>query len=396
MLSEGWDAKTVTHVMGLRAFTSQLLCEQVVGRGLRRTAYETNEDGLFEAEYVNIFGVPFTFLPHEGGENGPPPPPPKPKTLVEPVEEKKPFEIRFPNLIRIEHVFKPLLSLDPSQVELLELDAAKTATIADLAPIVEGKPDITKIAEIDLENLAKEYRTQRIIFTTARDIFDQMKPQWKGNTEFLLAQLIGIVEKFIRSDRIAINPPLFNQDELRRRLIITLNMTKIIQHLWDAIRFSNASKMVPVFDQDFPIKSTGDMRSWYTGKPCEYTKRSHINFSVLDSTWEATEAFALDHDPNVEAWVKNDHLGFEVLYIYRGVVRKYRPDFIIRLVNGEYLVLEVKGQDTDQARAKRAALREWCEAVNNQGGFGTWRCDVSYSPSDVSEKIHKAAHSTEK
>ncbi len=68
MLSEGWDAKTVTHSMGLRAFTSQLLCEQVVGRGLRRTS---------------IFGVPFTFLPHEGGEDGPPPPP-MPKTAVEP------------------------------------------------------------------------------------------------------------------------------------------------------------------------------------------------------------------------------------------------------------------------------------------------------------------------
>ncbi|MFH1006367.1 MAG: type III restriction endonuclease subunit R, partial [Candidatus Latescibacterota bacterium] len=80
MLSEGWDAKTVTHVMGLRAFTSQLLCEQVVGRGLRRTSYEVNpKSRLFDAEYVNIFGVPFTFLPHEGGD-GPPPPPPLPKT----------------------------------------------------------------------------------------------------------------------------------------------------------------------------------------------------------------------------------------------------------------------------------------------------------------------------
>ena len=151
---------------------------------------------------------------------------------------------------------------------------------------------------------------------------------------------------------------------------------------------------VPVFDRDFPIKSTGDMRPWYTGKPCEYTKRSHINFCVLDSTWEATEAFILDHDPNVEAWVKNDHLGFEELDIYRGVVRRYRPDFIIRLVNGTCLVLEVKGQDTDQAKSKRAALKEWSKAVNNQGGFGTWGYDISYSPSDVLEKIHRAIHST--
>ncbi len=87
MLSEGWDAKTVTHIMGLRAFTSQLLCEQVVGRGLRRTSYDVNEEGMFEPEYVNIFGVPFTFLPHES-QDGPPPPPQKPKTMVEPVKGK--------------------------------------------------------------------------------------------------------------------------------------------------------------------------------------------------------------------------------------------------------------------------------------------------------------------
>jgi type III restriction enzyme len=105
MLSEGWDAKTVTHIMGLRAFSSQLLCEQVVGRGLRRTSYEVDPStGLFAAEYVNIFGVPFTFLPHEGGD-GPPPPPPSPKTRIEPDSEKRGYEISWPNTIRIDHEY---------------------------------------------------------------------------------------------------------------------------------------------------------------------------------------------------------------------------------------------------------------------------------------------------
>ena len=103
MLSEGWDAKTVTHIMGLRAFTSQLLCEQVVGRGLRRTSHEAGEDGLFQPEYVNIFGVPFTFLPHEGDDDKVLPPPP-PKTCIEPLREKVAFEITWPNIIRIDHV----------------------------------------------------------------------------------------------------------------------------------------------------------------------------------------------------------------------------------------------------------------------------------------------------
>ncbi len=391
MLSEGWDAKTVTHIMGLRAFTSQLLCEQVVGRGLRRTSYDTKkttdpvtgkETELFEAEYVNIFGVPFTFLPHEGGEDGPPPPP-TPKTAVEPDLAKAEFEIRWPNVVRIDRVFQPKLVLDWDKAQVLELDAAQTAQVAELAPILEGKPDATRINRIELERLAREFRTQRIIFETARNVFDQMKHTWQGNREVLLAQLVRIVEQFIRSDRIAISPPLFYQDELRRRLIITLNMSRVVQHVWEAVRQENTEQLTPVFDRDHPIRSTGDMRTWYTGKPCERTKRSHINVCVYDSTWEASDAFALDDSDALSAWVKNDHLGFEVLYIYRGVVRKYRPDFLVRLKNGDILVLETKGQDTEQDRVKRRYLDEWCQAVNAHGGFGRWRSAVAGSPGEI-------------
>ncbi len=383
MLSEGWDAKTVTHIMGLRAFSSQLLCEQVVGRGLRRTSYDVDpETGMFEPEYVNIFGIPFTFLPHEGGE-GTPPPPPSHKTQIEPVAEKRQYEITWPNVIRIDHVYTPVLLLDLAKVPVLEIKALDTATLAQLAPVIEGKPDVKRIAEIDLTELGRKFRMQKIIFETARDIYDQMKPAWKGNREFLLAQLIGLVEKVMRSDRIRIVPALFSQDELRRRILLTLNMTKIVQHIWEAIRQENTDQLVPVFDNQFPIRGTGDMRTWYTGRPCEWAKRSHINFAVYDSTWEASEAFILDHDENVDAWVKNDHLGFEILYVYNGVVRKYRPDFIIRLANGKMLVLEIKGQDTQQDQSKRNFLDEWCKAVNSQGGFGVWEWDVSFQPDDL-------------
>ena len=289
MLSEGWDAKTVTHIMGLRAFTSQLLCEQVIGRGLRRTSYETNkkrdsltgkEVELFDPEYVNIFGVPFTFLPHEGGEDAPPPPP-KPKTAIEPVVEKAEFEIRWPNVIRIDHVYRPRLSLDWQHLKPLELDASQTAQVVELAPIVEGKPDVTKIAAIDLEDLARDFRTQRIIFVTAREVYEQMQENWRGGRAFLLAQLVRLVEHFIRSDRISITPALFLRDDLKRRLIITLNMTKVVQHIWEAIRFENTESLEPVFDRDRPIRSTGDMGTWYTGRPCERAVRSHINFCCL-------------------------------------------------------------------------------------------------------------------
>lgn len=390
MLSEGWDAKTVTHVMGLRAFTSQLLCEQVVGRGLRRTSYDVNpHSGLFEPEYVNIFGVPFTFLPHEGGEDGPPPPP-QPKTAVEPDPGKAEHAIRWPNVVRVDHVFQPRLILNWDKAQRLELDAARTAKIAELAPILEGKPDVSKVDRIELERLAREFRTQRIIFETARDVFDQVKHTWRGSREFLLAQLVQIVGRFIQSDRISISPPLFYQDELRRRLIITLNMTRIVQHIWDAVRQENTERLVPVFDRDHPIRSTEEMRTWYTGKPCARTRRSHVNVCVYDSTWEASDAFALDESDAVASWAKNDHLGFEVLYIYRGVVRKYRPDFLVRLASGDMLILETKGENTDQDKVKRSYLNQWVEAVNAHGGFGKWACAQTSSPGEILQVLAEA------
>ncbi len=184
-------------------------------------------------------------------------------------------------------------------------------------------------------------------------------------------------------------PPLFNTDDGRRRIIITLSMTKVVQHIWEAIRFENTKALEPIFDSEHPIRSTGDMRPWYTGKPCEVTKRSHISHCVYDSTWEATEAFELERNKQVAAWVKNDHLGYEIMYVYKGVVKKYRPDFLIRLATGKMLVLEVKEQDTQQDKTKREFLAEWVEAVNQHGGFGMWSWDVSFDPGDVVDTLDK-------
>lgn len=391
MLTEGWDARTVTHIMGLRAFSSQLLCEQVVGRGLRRTSYEVNpETGFFEAEYVNIFGVPFTFLPHEGGE-GLPPPPPSPKTRIEPLPEHAEFEISWPNVLRIERVYTPRLVADMEKIIPLELNAADNPMLAKMAPIIAGKPDVTKIEAISLEELGRKQRMQRIIFETARDVFDQMQHDWKGSRENLIAQLVGIVEKFLVSPRIRIHPLLFNDDPLRRRILLTLNMTRLVQHIFSAIHQESTESLAPVYDSEQPIRSTADMRTWYTGRPCERTQRSHISHCVFDGTWEATESFELDHNEEIAAWVKNDHLGFEILYIYKGAMRKYRPDFLVRLKNGKQLVLEVKGQDSDENKAKRVALGEWVHAVNAQGAFGQWDWAVSFRPGDVKDILSQYA-----
>jgi len=393
MLSEGWDAKTVTHVMGLRAFSSQLLCEQVVGRGLRRTSYEVNpETGLFEAEYVNIFGVPFTFLPHEGGDDTPPPPP-KPKTRIFVDETKKEHEIKWPNVIRINHVYKPNLTLDMKKVKRIELRPENTPLRTELAPFIEGKPDVTKLSDINLadeqvEKILKVLRKQRLIFEISREVYDQVQPTWRGNKEYLLIQLVKIVEQFLDSNKLYIKSETYRED-LKRRLLVLLNMNKIVQHLFSAIRFENTDELVPIFDKENPIKSTARMMTWYTSKPCELTKRSHISHVIFDSTWEATEAFELDRNKEVVSWAKNDHLGFIINYVYRGVIHKYYPDFLIKLKNGKMLILEVKGKDDQQNKTKREFLDEWINAVNSDGRFGNWCWDVSFRTSDIKDKIKK-------
>ncbi len=390
MLSEGWDAKTVTHIMGLRAFTSQLLCEQVVGRGLRRTAYDLNpETQLMDPEYVNVFGIPFTFLPHEANEGSSKPP--LPQTAIEPLKEKLSLAVSWPNILRIEHTYRSRLCLDWSKVQPLMLDANQISQLIRVAPVVDGKPNILDVATIDLEKLAEEHRTQKIIFETARMVYGQMQADWKGSQINLIGQIILLVEEFMQSDRIAITPPLYGEDPLRKRLILTLNMTNVVRHIWEAIYFENASRLEPVFDTARPILSTGDMMKWYTGKPCTSAHRSHISYCVCDSTWEQKAADDLDRSPHVEAWVKNDHLGFEIFYFYRGAVRKYRPDFLVRLQKGNMLVLEMKGVDDERNRTKRRFLKEWIDAVNQHGGFGTWRADVCFEAGGVTDIVKRHA-----
>ncbi|WP_424948449.1 BPTD_3080 family restriction endonuclease [Candidatus Spongiihabitans sp.] len=389
MLSEGWDTKTVTHIMGLRAFSSQLLCEQVVGRGLRRVSYDVGDDGLFEAEYVNIFGVPFTFLPHEEGEGGPPPPP-LPKTRIEPMKEKSKHEIRWPNVVRIDHVYHPLLTLDWQKVKTLEIDPYETITQADLAAIISGQANPAVKAAIGLEKIAVETRVQTIVFKVAASIYNaEQQPDWKGPKEMLLAQVVRLVEAFIQSGKIVIKNNLFNEDESKNKILIILNMNKIIQYIWSEIRAENTEKLTPVFNRENPIKSTSGMRPWFTSKPCEWVEKSHISHCVYDSGWEATEAYFLEQSDLVTSFVKNDHLGFSILYNHQGIIRKYYPDFLIRLANGEYLILEVKGADSQQDKTKREYLNQWVQAVNEQGGFGTWHWDVSFHPSDIENKIRK-------
>ncbi len=393
MLSEGWDAKNVTHIMGLRAFTSQLLCEQVIGRGLRRVSYETDSDGLFLPEYVNVFGVPLSIFQEDTG-NGEPPPPPRPSTQIESLPERNELEIRWPNIVRIDHVVRPELTVDWDQVEPLTIDPARTPITAEIAPALGGVTNWNQIHVIDLERLPEEFRLQRLTFQAARKAYAEMQGRFSGTREYLVFQLIRLVEQFIDSDKLVI-PSLFHQEPLRKRILLSLNIDLIVQHFQRHVMQQNMERIEPVFDEENPIGSTRYMRTWYTTKPCLPTRRSQISHMIADGTWEqyAANIFDSEKDNPVAAYTKNDHLGFQIYYLWGGSRRRFIPDFLLRLKNGKTLVLEIKGIDSEQNRAKRAALETWVNGVNQKGGFGAWCWDVAYEPAKIRDIIHKHATS---
>lgn len=404
MLSEGWDAKNVTHIMGLRAFTSQLLCEQVIGRGLRRVSYDTEPvvcpDGktrqLFKPEFVNVFGVPLSIF-QDVGDGGEVPPPPKPSTQVESLPDRAELEISWPNVLRVDTVLRSELNVDWSKVPCLEIDPAEVIVNAELAPALGGAADMSKAVAIDLEQLPEEFRLQRLLFQAAHKAMAALHHGFTGSRELLIQQLVRLVERFFNSDRLDI-PSLFHQEPLRKRILIALSIDRIVSHVCAHLQQQNSVRLEPVFDPEFPIGSTRFMRTWYTTKPCQETTKSQISHAVFDSTWEEYTTKVLEKRTEVAAYAKNDHLGFHVHYLWRGSKRRFVPDYVIRLANGKQLILEIKGEDSEQNQHKRMALDAWVRAVNARGGFGVWCWDVvKGEPSRVDDVIQHhagtAAHS---
>jgi type III restriction enzyme len=392
MLSEGWDAKNVTHIMGLRAFTSQLLCEQVIGRGLRRVSYDLDENGLFKPEFVNVFGVPLSIY-QEVGDGGMAPPPPRASTQIEALPERNAFEIRWPNVLRVDTVVRPTLVVDWAQVPALTLDPAQTPIVAEIAPALGGAADMSRVLRIDLELLPEEFRLQRLVFRAAQKAFEASVGHFTGQRDYLALQLIRLVEQFMASDKLVI-PSLFHQDEVRRRILIALNLDGMVQHVMRHVEQQNRERLEPVFDEEQPLGSTRAMRTWYSTKTCLPTQKSQISHMLADSAWEQHAANLLEmmgNDGQVVAYAKNDHLGFQIVYLWNGVRRRYLPDFLVRFSNGKTLVLEIKGEDSEQNRAKRVALEVWVQAVNAKGGFGLWCCDVAFDPAKIKDILLRHA-----
>jgi type III restriction enzyme len=369
MLTEGWDANTVTHILGVRAFGTQLLCEQVVGRGLRRVSYEPEANRLLRPEYADILGIPFTFVaaPEAGA-----PQPPQPVTRVRALPEREHLEISFPNVLGY-RVVLPRERLEPHFSE----DSKLVLTPEDAPPKVVNDPIVGEGVTLTLDEL-KVRRESEVAFRVAgyalrhlfRDEEDNLKPylfpsllaitrHWlarylvcRGGTfpQYLLWQ--PLARKAAEKIKLACTPVNAGEESLRPILAP-----------YDEIGYSRFV--------DFP---TQRRTLWRTAPD-----KCHVNFVVWDGDWEAGFAEAIEGMAELRAYVKNHKLGFEVPYVLGGDDRRYRPDFILRVEDGHgpedllNLVVEIKGERGEEAAVKAETMtRLWVPAVNNARRFGRW------------------------
>ncbi len=379
MLSEGWDCQTVTHIMGLRAFSSQLLCEQTIGRGLRRMSYELNEEGMFESEYVNVLGVPFAYLPQEGSEIDKPE-----ETLrncIFPEPEKSEYEIIWPNVERIDYQLRPELKIDFKAMPVFTVDVSSIPKIQELAPVIDGSPRYEDIETSSLQEFfEKEYepdRMQTLMLNITNQIYDKSQAEWKKGVlkPYAIKMIFQLVEKFINSSKFKIKPAY---EKERKDLIVMIKMNEIVNKVFSLIQKDSVEEFNVIYNEDSQFSSTGDIQEWWTKKKTALFKKTHINQCVVDSSWEYTHARELDKNKEVLAWVKNDHLGFNIDYMdEKGKMRNYTPDFIVRLSNGDHLILEVKGIKKKRDIHKWDFMKNWCKAVSESLEDQNWHFKIS-------------------
>ncbi|PIP74853.1 MAG: type III restriction endonuclease subunit R, partial [Candidatus Levybacteria bacterium CG22_combo_CG10-13_8_21_14_all_35_11] len=230
------------------------------------------------------------------------------------------------------------------------------------------KPRYDLISQLDLDRLAEENRLQRIKLQSAARLHEQFGKNWEGDPGSHVGQLMQTLDKFLVSDKLELKIPRFAGTEKLKNIVIALNAQKIVNHVGQFIRSSSQEAPTPVLDPVRPARSTATAMTWYTSKPTQPVKKSQLSHIVIDSGWEKVGLeFERDRIPGLMSWVKNDHLGFEIFYLWQGQTKTYYPDYIIKFEGDRYLILEIKGQTTDQDKAKWQAAKEWVAAVNVDG-----------------------------
>lgn len=386
MLSEGWDATTVTHVVGLRPFGSQLLCEQVIGRALRRTSYATEErDGIqmFREETAKIFGVPFELIPFkvEGSVAQPPTPP---AHHIYAVPAKVAYEIEFPvvegyidpgiSRVSVNWDRVPTLVLDPLTVPDSTLVKGLATHDGALAAFGPGAAE-----SVTLDGWRKRVRVQSVAFFLARSLtqrwIDDRGPAIPAHV--LFPQMLVCAQRFL-AERIRSVGNRIAQDVAHEPFF-----SRAVGSMLDAMEAQDEDGRSLEQAVVAGMRSTRTV-DFHTGKPLSAVNRCHLNAAVFDTQfWEQSAAYILDTHPKVAKWVKNEHVGFVIPYRKNGVSRRYFPDFIVVLIDGVHLVVEIKGRAGD-AELKAAAARRWCNAVNNCKDFGRWTYALLWHPGDLS------------
>lgn len=372
MLTEGWDANTVTHIMGVRAFGTQLLCEQVVGRGLRRVSYEVDpKTGFFPVEYADVLGVPFTFA--QSGGTGEVKPPPR-VTRVQAMKERAHLEIRFPNV----EGYRVVFGHRPLKVNFTA-DSCMTLTPDDIPVRTEVEPFIGEGITLDLAKDHNELRVKSVIFDVAGALLREKFRDAEGNLEiWRYPELVKITEAWFEKCLICRGQtvPQF----LKWR---SLGM-KAADRIYRAVLPGGGEpegNLLPILN---PYNEEGSTRhiDFATSKQTLLKARDdkcHLNYIVYDQNWEAGFAEAIEAMPEVLSYVKNHNLHFEVPYEDGGETRKYRPDYVLYLDDGRglsdplKLIVEIKGLREDLDKAKADTMQKvWIPAVNNAKRFGRW------------------------
>ncbi|SDP61113.1 type III restriction enzyme [Pedococcus dokdonensis] len=391
MLTEGWDANTVTHILGVRAFRSQLLCEQVVGRGLRRRSYAVNDQGYFEPEYANVYGIPFQFISSDKPIKDPLPP--KPVQQVAAIEGREHLRIQFPKLTgyRVELPDEDIW-LDLENAPAFEIGPNTVPRWVEMQGVVgagesEGGED-------------RAYRPQEVAFALAKRILDTRFNTVDDKRPWLFPRLIGMCREWI-DQRVR----LAEGYTLAHLMTITEVQAEAAEQVWNAITRqvgNRRERLRPMLNRFDPEGSTGDV-DFDTRKSTVSTEKSEVSHVTLDgkdgNTWEQLLASELELNRNVDAYVKNDHLGFSIPYVHKGRTHSYVPDFLVRLqpLDGDdlarTLIIEVSGSQKSPGptTAKATTARDsWCASVNNHGGFGRWGYIEMTNPIDFKTQLAEA------
>lgn len=371
MLTEGWDANTVSHILGVRAFGSQLLCEQVVGRGLRRRSYALNEEGRFDPEYASIYGIPFAFIPTDS--NPPPGEPPPPAVEVFSVPGREHLRIRFPRLVgyRVEV---------PDEELILDDEVPRFAVSPEKVPTWNRSAGVVGTGEYDSLADAEPVRIQTVAYDVAARVLDTfLRSEDEQRRPWVFPRLAEICGGYL-ARFVDIAPGYRNALRLAE---IQAELADAVYKAITQLPGNRRPRIRPIFDPFEPSGDTGDV-SYLTRKAVRTTEKSEISHVVLDgkggNTWESEMANVCESIGAVESYVKNERIGFTIPYVHKGKSHNYVPDFILKLRRREgdvqrFLIVEISGgqKSPGPTQTKAATARDsWCAAVNNHRGFGRW------------------------